>query len=228
LTQPLAATPIEATGVPAISSYAPFYQVEVAGQAGRWGALIPNGLVAGVRRFEIRDRTSGAVVSVFVAPDGHGLTTDLAGGLGATGIRIPAGSGFDRWQALRFDLAEIADVGMGGADGDPDADGMGNFLEYVLGGDPLTADREVLPQFSVSGGNAVFSYTRDADSATDTVQLIQYGAGLDGWIDLGMNAPEVTLGPVVSGRQTVTAVLPMAALVEGRVFMRLNVSAVPE
>jgi hypothetical protein len=36
------------------------------------------------------------------------------------------------------------------------------------------------------------------------------------------------VGPVISGKQTVTAVLTMAALVEGRVFMRLNVSAVPE
>ena len=105
---------------------------------------------------------------------------------------------------------------------------MGNFLEYVLGGDPLTADREVLPQFAVMGGDAVFSYTRYAESATDTLQLIQYGAGLDGWVDLGMEAPEVTVGPVISGKQTVTAVLPVAALVEGRVFMRLNVSAVPE
>lgn len=228
LTQPLAATPIEGTGVPALAGYAPFYQTEVAGQAGRWGTLVPNGLAAGVRRFEVRDRTSGAVVTAFVAPDGHGLTTGLATGVGATGIRIPAGGGFDRWQALRFDLTALADAGVGGADGDPDEDGMGNFLEYVLGGDPLTADREVLPQFAVMGGDAVFSYTRDAESATDTLQLIQYGAGLDGWVDLGMEAPEVTVGPVISGKQTVTAVLTMAALVEGRVFMRLNVSAVPE
>jgi hypothetical protein len=164
LTPPLAATPVEATGAAIDSSYAPFYQSEVAGQATRWGTLIPNQLPAGVRRFEQRDRLTGQIVSTFSIPEGHDLTTGLATGSQPTGIRVPAGGGYGRWQALRFPLAQLADENLAGATGDPESDGVANLLEYAFGMDPFLADRDLLPAGRIEDFNGtphlVFRYRR--------------------------------------------------------------------
>ena len=163
-TSPVAATPVEDTGAAVDASYAPFYQSEVAGQTSRWGTMIPNNLPAGIRRFEQRDRLTGQIVSVFTIPEGHNLTTGLTTGSQSTGIHIPAGAGFDRWQALRFTLAQIEDNATGSSSGDIDRDGVPNLLEYAFGMDPQVANRTGLPTSGIetfSGTpHLVFRYRR--------------------------------------------------------------------
>lgn len=225
LTPPLAATPVEDSGAATDTTYAAFYRSEVAGRPGRFGTILPNLLPAGVRRFEHRDRLSGQVLSVFAAPEGHALTTGLATGSQSTGIRFPAtNSGFARWQALRFPLAQLTDPVHGGPAGDPDADGFDNSLEYVLGGDPATADPAIAPQLDASGSDFVFTFTRRAESAADTSQTFQFSRTPGLWTNLNLATPDprVVLSPVTGGHQQVTITLPKADT--SRLFGRLTVT----
>jgi hypothetical protein len=164
--RPLAATPVEATGMVVDSRYAAFYQAMVAGQPGRWGTLVPNGLTSGVRRIEERDLATGDLVAVFTSPAGNRPTTGLASGVEPVGLWLPPAdaSGFARWQAGRFTLAELREPAVGGPLGDADGDGTANLLEYGFGMDPLAAAVEGLPVTTLEtvGGNPqlVFRYRR--------------------------------------------------------------------
>jgi hypothetical protein len=57
---------------------------------------------------------------------------------GSAGAMTP--SNFDQWRNVYFTAAELNDPNISGSDGDPDRDGMGNFWEFVLGRNPLSAD----------------------------------------------------------------------------------------
>ncbi|MBE0661501.1 MAG: PKD domain-containing protein [Bacteroidales bacterium] len=61
--RPLSASFIENDGTTGGTAYPIFYQNHVDGLEGSWGALIPNQLVNGLRRVEIRDRTSGSIIA---------------------------------------------------------------------------------------------------------------------------------------------------------------------
>lgn len=224
LAPPLAATPVEASGAAVDATYAPFYQSEVAGQATRWGALVPNFLPHGVRRFEQRDRLTGQIVSVFSVPEGHDLSTGLATGDVSTGIRIPADHGFGRWQALRFPFSEI-DAVISGPTGDPDLDGVENLLEYAFGMDPFFASREGRPAGQIEDFNGsphlIFRYRRLLGT-----HGLEYGeelsGGLDSWTDATPAwAPGGTQAPNPDGiTETVTRRLPV---LPGHRFVRLRV-----
>ncbi|MGD9420107.1 MAG: carbohydrate-binding protein [Verrucomicrobiota bacterium JB025] len=111
--------------------------------------------------------------------------------------------------------------------GDPDGDGMATGLEYVLDGNPDLADPEILPVASVSDTHFIFSFTRRAESADDTIQSFQYAETLTGeWTDLSITAPsaaEVSIGPVVDGLQTVTVSVSRSLATADRLFGRLVV-----
>ena len=47
---------------------------------------------------------------------------------------------FDLWRAEHFSAAELADPAVSSATADPDADGLGNLLEYAWALDPHIAD----------------------------------------------------------------------------------------
>ncbi len=224
LTPPLAATPVEASGAAVDATYAPFYQSEVVGQATRWGAIVPNLLPDGVRRFEQRDRLTGQIVSVFSIPEGHDLTTGLATGDTSTGIRIPADNGFARWQALRFPLSEI-NAPINGPTGDPDLDGVENLLEYAFGMDHTVPSREGLPSGQIESFNGsphlVFRYRRllGTHGLTYAEEL---SGGLGSWTDATSSwAPGGSAAPNPDGiTETVTRRLPVQP---GRSFLRLRV-----
>ncbi|MCW1923130.1 lamin tail domain-containing protein [Luteolibacter arcticus] len=227
LTSPLAATPVEDSGAGVDSNYAPFYQSEVAGQASRWGTMIPNNLPAGVRRFEQRDRLTGQIVSVFTIPEGHDLTSGLATGSESTGIRIPAGEGFDRWQALRFTLGEIEDDALGSSSGDVDHDGVANLLEFAFGMDPFISSRSGLPVAAIetfSGSpHLVFRYRRLLGSH-DLDYHEEISTTVGGWAD----ATPAWVGSEESApnpdglTETVTRRLPVVSQ-QPRRFVRLRV-----
>lgn len=51
---------------------------------------------------------------------------------------------------------------------DPDADGVGNLLEFVLNGSPILADSHILPTASPSPTHATFTFTRREESTSST------------------------------------------------------------
>lgn len=60
--RPLTGTFIENDGTSGGTTYPAFYQNNVEGINGAWGAIIPNQLPNGLRRVEIRDRTTGNII----------------------------------------------------------------------------------------------------------------------------------------------------------------------
>lgn len=84
--RPLYAAHIESSEVDfaSITSYAPFYISEVAGDNGSWGGIVPNVNDAGVQRVEIRSGEDGSVVHAYEVPSGVWIETDTrnpSGGL---------------------------------------------------------------------------------------------------------------------------------------------------
>lgn len=227
LQRPLAATPVEATGIAAYPGQAPFYQAEVVGQAGRWGTILPNGPGTGIRRVEERDGIGGTLLSVWVPPGGITPGSGLAGGAAAVGLRIPSvgDSPFRQWLAARFTLAELNDPASGGAHGDADGDGIGNLLEFAFGLDPRVSSRAGLPELVPgAGGGLQFRYRRLLAGHGLDYQ-IEHSSGLDAWADAEpfLTGPEQT-DPDPNGlTETVTRFLSPAAD-PGEGFFRVKVS----
>jgi autotransporter-associated beta strand protein len=109
---------------------------------------------------------------------------------------------------------------------DPDNDGMENALEYVLNGNPSASDPSKLPTLAVTATDFVFSFTRRAESATDTTQVFQYGSNLTGWTPLNITTPtasQVALGTPSGGLQSVIVTIPKTLASGGKLFGRLQV-----
>jgi hypothetical protein len=209
------------------AQYAEFYRLQVAGQTGRWGAIVPNGLASGMRRIEVRDLLTGAVLSSFTSPDGHRPTSGLATGASATGIRVPdpAAHGFPQWQARTFSLAEISTPSIGGANGDPDADGVSNLLEYAFDLPPFANSRSGLPGLTLTGQTeALFRYRRRTDDHGLLYQE-QISSALGSWQPAAgawTGSEETTPNPG-GASETVTRLLPVLPGQSPR-FLRLSVS----
>jgi hypothetical protein len=113
---------------------------------------------------------------------------------------------------------------------DPEADGIETVLEYVLNGNPMVPDTEILPQLDAVGENFVFTFTRLVASTSDTEQVFQYGSDLIGWTDVNLNEPTgtgVVFGTAIDGLQTVTVTISKSLAVDGKLFGRLHVTADP-
>ncbi len=81
---------------------------------------------------------------------------------------------------------------------DPELDGVGNLLEFTLGGAPLTPSRSVLPTLTFSGGKWVFAYERSAASRSSIAHLVEYGTDQVNW----------TAIPVIAGRSASVTITP--------------------
>lgn len=166
-TRPIGASVVEGSGILADANHAAFYRNEVLGQTGRWGCILPNDLITGIRRIEERDGVTGAIVGANIFAQGHPLTTMMSGGSSALALLVPApeASPFAHWQASRFGLADLQLANAAGAaQSDPDGDGVVNLLEYAFGMNPFVSSREGLPKLEWENDNGsrklVFRYRR--------------------------------------------------------------------
>jgi hypothetical protein len=73
---------------------------------------------------------------------------------------------------------------------DPDADGVPNLLEYVLGGQPNLSDPgALLPALSRNtGGDYLFTFRRSDISQTGTSLVVQHSTNLVTWTDVPVGA----------------------------------------
>jgi hypothetical protein len=128
--------------------------------------------------------------------------------------------GYEAWLSRHPSLEDLE------LDADGDQDGMPVILEYTLNGSPLAPDQFILPTLDASGENFVFTFTRRAQSAGDTVQVFQYSSDLIVWNDLditGTPASEVSIGDEIEGAEVVTVTVSKSVAVDGRLFGRLRV-----
>ena len=87
-----------------------------------------------------------------------------------------------------------ASVGITGKTDDPDADGVANMLEFVLGSDPQRADRGEMFEFSNEGGFLTLIYRR----AVSSIGLVQITPQISGdnqnWVSGGGVTVQELLG----------------------------------
>ena len=89
--RPLTVVPVEATGATVDMTYAAFYRTQVAGQPGRWGAILPNNLAGGVRRISATDFASAEPADLRLQATGLPGTVNANHGLNALALAADAG-----------------------------------------------------------------------------------------------------------------------------------------
>jgi alpha-galactosidase len=104
---------------------------------------------------------------------------------------------------------------------DPDEDGIANLLEFVLRGDPLEPDPNLLPDAGApSAGLWTFDYHRDKNSAPGVTQVVEYTHDFVVWTAIPIpetSAGSVTITPGATSDH-VSVAIPATA---GRGFARL-------
>ncbi len=148
----------------------------------------------------------------------------------ATVLGLPFGYSLD-FQANQLLLVRTSSLfaiwahgeGLAGGDAaataDPDKDGIENELEFLLRGDPESADRSILPEGGKSGANFVFTFTRDKAAQAETGAIIEHAAdpGAAVWTPA---APGTIQLADHGATETVTVTLPATS---PRLFVRLRV-----
>jgi hypothetical protein len=154
------------------------------------------------------------VLSEYYLFSGNGWS-DLYGGNAWTSLvftATPAAptSGYASWQAgISWNPGDDQTE-----TGDPDSDGIENFLEYALDLDPLVASQAGLPTLTPTGGGN-FSY--DFNNAQPGVTYdVLTSSDLVTWSD----PPFATL----TSESTTPVAIPAGEAVDGRLFVRLRVA----
>ncbi|MDF3058427.1 MAG: hypothetical protein K0R17_2642 [Rariglobus sp.] len=142
---------------------------------------------------------------------------------------------YANWQGGQFTTEEIT-LGLAGATGDLDQDGVSNLLEYAFGGNPKAPDAVLIsPVPAVMGNELQVSFACDAN-CTDITYTVQASKTLeaDSWIDIAQSDGGATTLPVGSlsrvsdpgaGRRLVTVIDPTQLTGGIRNFLRVKVAA---
>jgi len=103
-----------------------------------------------------------------------------------TSAEKPRGGGTDSttyasWAAEEFEPEEMSQPSISGKLADPDGDGLTNFMEYALDGDPTYPDRiEVEPSATIADNKLAMEFKRDT-SKSDVQLTVETSADLKNW-----------------------------------------------
>ena len=139
--------------------------------------------------------------------------------LNAVAIResIPIASSYALWTSAQgLPYAELAE------DADPDGDGMVNFLEFALAGDPLLAESGILPVGSCRHYRGQMHLTMQL-SKNPQADGISYLVEVSSDLALWNSGPGFTM-TVVDNPETLLVMDSRPVLLNSRRFMRLTVS----
>jgi autotransporter-associated beta strand protein len=142
------------------------------------------------------------------------------------GHGLPAGTPFQLW---------AADKGLTGDDtlfnADPDADGIPNGIEFVIGGEPNPANpnansNTLLPSIEIDETSLRFRFHRSDDSAALN-PVCEYSTTLTGWTPAqgGVDGVTIEETPNINGGDDVVVIIPITlASPDGKLFARLAVT----
>jgi autotransporter-associated beta strand protein len=159
---------------------------------------------------------------VWTKTDGNNTWT-FSESTGVLSLAVSSGGGFSSW---------IGGFGLAPADqeatDDPDGDGIANFLEYALGGDPSVREPALRPTGSKSGSNFVLSFSRSdlALASGDAPLSIEYGTTLGSWTTIAVPTATGTVSGVSfnvtegSPNDAISATIPTAGA--GKFFARVK------
>jgi hypothetical protein len=138
---------------------------------------------------------------------------------------VIVGPPYPTWKSAFFSPAQLADPAASGDHADFDNDGIDNLLEFVLGGNPIVPNPNLLKGATTtpaaSGRNLVFSYDRKK-AANGIAQVIETSSTLTGtWTPAvhGVNGVVITTANLDANTQRVTATIPGT---QDMLFVRLR------
>jgi autotransporter-associated beta strand protein len=103
---------------------------------------------------------------------------------------------------------------------DPDADGISNLAEFVLGGSPIVSSQAILPTQAIDATNIVLSYKRTdaSEEAPATTSVGQYSTDLVNWTNV---TPEL-VNENAAAADDMTITVPKSNEVNGKLFVRVR------
>jgi autotransporter-associated beta strand protein len=108
---------------------------------------------------------------------------------------------------------------------DPDGDGLENGIEFIVGGDPLSAmDLDKLPTGKVDADNFIYTFRQTTASLVEN-PFVEYGSDLVGWTPAedGVDGVTIAAGPdAPDGMPTVVVTIPRTLATDGKLFTRLK------
>ncbi len=124
-------------------------------------------------------------------------------------------TGYAAWRLANFSATDAANDAVSGPSAVASADGLTNLAKYALGLAPTApAPSGLLPSFSLSGDDWVFTYIRPSDR-DDIGYAVEFSTDLNQW-----QTSTATLQSETDGRQTWTARLSAAG--RPQIFFRLR------
>jgi autotransporter-associated beta strand protein len=161
---------------------------------------------------------------------GTAATVSVSSGNLIMTVATASSTAYDTWATSQGLSGAAAD-----ASADPDADGLSNALEFVLGGQPNPANPGsnslgLLPTVTTNAGKLLFTYRVSDLSLTQPGVAItpEYGSSLTGWAQaldgvLGVTIT-VTNDGFGSGIDKVEVSIPQSLATDAKLFARLKVT----
>jgi len=150
---------------------------------------------------------------VWTATDG-GNTWTFTQATGVLGLATGASSAYDTFASVIPNAADRDPTD------DPDADGISNLAEFVLGGSPIVSSQSILPTQVIDATNIVLSYKRTdaSELAPATTSAGQYSTNLSTWTDV----TPVLVNENGAAADDMTVTVPKSNAVNGKLFVRVR------
>jgi hypothetical protein len=205
-------------------------QVGTAGTFGSFGAAGTVVFALDLYRILALTSVSGQVGGVLREGSYEGtVTINSSGSVSFIAQPVIVATPFETWAAT-FPALDTAAKRLPSAD--PDVDGMNNLMEFVLNGNPGSADSlTVAPTLNTSGSNFVFSFKRKDGAKSTTSLSFEYGGNLSTWTSAAIATSSSTSGNASisvseSGDPDVISVsIPKSEAADGKLFGRLKVTS---
>ncbi|MGC4014723.1 MAG: autotransporter-associated beta strand repeat-containing protein [Luteolibacter sp.] len=164
---------------------------------------------------------SGTLAGTFSSvPAGYAVAYN-AGTSGKQIILTQTTGGYGSWASSKG-----LDGTNNGPNQDPDHDGISNLLEFVFGGDPLSASSTIVPSSSLDASNLTFHFTRSDASKADTTLVVEWGTDMATWTDIAIGEHSSVDGVVTvtdgSPDDDIVVTIPRSNASDGRLFVRLK------
>jgi len=159
----------------------------------------------------------------------NGRTWTFTEATGVLALSSPGTSAYDTWATTTHGLS-VADAAF---DADHDGDGIGNGLEWILGGSARTQSDTTCIRPEVSGGGSnglTLVFRRDSASMAETSLAVEWGGGpaslsnslIIGTADLPASGDEPSVLLDLPAAGMVTVHIPAAKAEGGKLFARLR------